>query len=787
MPEFTLESMVRFLVDPRSVQQVNNTVNEIKRFAGRALGAIGIGISLKSLNDTVEQMRSINLALESAVGQFGDMDDIQKKILDSSKDVLGNYEDMAKNVSDLVKNNKSLFDVERATRFSEIMTKLTKLSGGSSADASSLISGLASDMRMGKLSSGGLEQLFAKAPQAIKILTDYYGVSERKLRMMAQAGMLKAKDIQKAFTQAGESVDEAFSNLPPKISDVLASTRSELKYFIAETDEMFGITQKFAEFLQKGFGFLMRGLEKLRSGVLFFTQKLGGMQNVLKLIGVVLASFKIAQLISSFNGLLDIFNKIGIKGMFIVGVIALILLAAEDFVSFLQGKDSLIGRVLEKAGINSDEVREKILDLFGRVKEIRKWLESNIPKALSLIGKITSSVGDFVSKFAGNAWTNIKRVAGAVKEFFDGFMNSPAPGAIRNLAKRLGDFFETVVSVSVDTFQKVTEAVGKFLDKFLTFELGESFGRLVAEIVKLFDKLAEIRTDLIEDAGKALDILLDSATKYGMPEALSHLVTALQDLAALALSELTDELNRIKKAFDGVFETLAQSWSDNVSPVIAPLIDTLSEFIDTCTKVQSAIDEKIKPIKDAFAEIFNESLKKSIEMISKAVEGVTEALDGILGFVTHNAKFIGAVFKGDWKEAARLASKGGEDALKIGEGVRKTFFDSLGIGFKGVGEKIDEKTGWFSSAKDKVSGWFNGAAEGLLGMFNISRIPEVAPETVSSLTDSHNTSNQYDMTVNIENNFNGDDRNAQRTTSRAMEKSADDSFGAFGRYIDKVR
>lgn len=745
MPEFTLESMVRFLVDPKSVQQVNNTVNEIKRFAGRALGAIGIGISLKSLNDTVEQMRSINLALESAVGQFGDMDDIQKKILDSSKDVLGNYEDMAKNVSDLVKNNKSLFDVERATRFSEIMTKLTKLSGGSSADASSLISGLASDMRMGKLSSGGLEQLFAKAPQAIKILTDYYGVSERKLRMMAQAGMLKAKDIQKAFTQAGESVDEAFSNLPPKISDVLASTRSELKYFIAETDEMFGITQKFAEFLQKGFGFLMRGLEKLRSGVLFFTQKLGGMQNVLKLIGVVLASFKIAQLISSFNGLLGVFNKIGIKGMFIVGVIALILLAAEDFVSFLQGKDSLIGRAFEKAGINADEVREKVFRAWNGIKEfttetfgkVKEWFDENGPKILTTIQGIVGGVARAV-----------KGIAAPIKKWWEEGGGERLFGAIGGLLKTVKDDVLEAGGAIKEWWEKHGDGVCELIGGAFA-----ALGEILTGTIRLFTDLWSIIKDVFNGDWDGL----------------------AEDIERLG----SDIWETLKNTFAAIFDTeLGQQF-----------LDWGKDLIDNMIK---GITQKIDAVKDVLKDASNK-IKKFF-----GLEVEEEEEEGSTTHKTSSGEYGGGGGKLSGSGASGRGSRG-----QISNGPQEKYY-VVGMDEGLSGDKMDT---YLSQSKNKSgddlsryqrafsfkgnNGEFQDSdarafLDAAQSLNMLAQSATVAPETVNSV-DSHDVSKQYDMTVNIENHFNGDDRNAQRTTSRAMEKSADDSFGAFGRYIDKVR
>lgn len=742
MPEFTLESAVRFLVDPKSVQQVNNTVGKIKSMAAKALGAIGIGFSLKAMNDAVEQMRSVNLALESAVGQFGDMDEIQEKILKSSKDVRGNYEDMAKSVSELVKNNKTLFDVDRATRFSEVMTKLTKLSGGSNSDASGLISSLASDMKMGKLSSGGLEQLFAKAPQAIKILTEYYGVSERKLRMMAQAGMLKAKDIQKAFMDAGASVDEAFGNMAPKISDVLSSARSELKYFIEETDEMFGITKMIAEFLQKGFSVLMRGMEKLRSNILFLTQKLGGVQNVLKLIAIVLASFKIAQLVSGFKGLLNIFSQIGIKGMLIVGVIALILLAIEDFIGFMQGKDSLLGRIFDKAGIDSEEVRDKILGAWGKIKDftsetfgkVKAWFDENGPKILQTIQRIVAGVARAV-----------KGIAAPIKKWWE-------EGGGERLFSAIGRLLTTIKD-------DVLEAGNAIKDWW------EKHGDGICELIGgAFAGLGEILTGTILLFTDLWDIIKDVFN--GDWEGLA------EDIERLG----SDIWETLKNTFAAIFDTeLGQQF-----------LDWGKDLIDNMIK---GITQKIDEVKEVLKDASNK-IKKFFGLEVEEEEGSTthETSSGEYG--GGGGKFSGNGASG--RGRGQISNGPQEKYYVVGmdEGLSGNKMDAyLSQSKNKSGEDLARYQRAFSfkgnngEFQDSDARAFLDAAQSLN---MLAQSATVAPETVTSV-DSHDVSKQYDMTVNIENHFNGDDRNAQRTTSRAMEKSAEDSFGAFGRYVDKVR
>lgn len=530
-----LMAKIGFTVDQASINKVNQTVGSIKGMIGKALGAIGIGFSLKALNDAVEQVRGINRSLESALGQFGDMDEIQKKILDTSKDVVGNYEDIAKNVSDLVKNNKTLFDVDKATEFTDTMTKLVKLSGGSNAEASGLISSMASDFKHGRVSSGIIEQLINKVPEATKILTQYYGVNEQRLRTMAQAGLLRAKDLQKAFADAGESVNQAFEEMGPRITDVLSSARSEFKYFIEETDEMFGITQNIAKFLRSGFQTLMRWLQDARSKLQALSDKVGGFQNILKTIAAILIAMNFDKIVKGVQSLASAFSTMGAKGMLIVGIIALLLLTLEDLVYFMQGKDSLLGRIFDKAGIDSEKARDMITGAWGGIKDflakawqgIKDWWDENGEGIIEGLKGVVQAI----TRIVNDAWKTIQRIWASISSWWDengeaitekvvglfGTIKDDLIAAWHAIEEWWNEHGDSVIELIAGAFTGLLDACGPLIDALKDlWELlkalitgdfegaWESFKKIGEDLVKAFTNLAAALYDT-ELGKKAMD------------------------------------------------------------------------------------------------------------------------------------------------------------------------------------------------------------------------------------------------------------------------------------------
>ena len=69
--------------------------------------------------------------------------------------------------------------------------------------------------------------------------------------------------------------------------------------------------------------------------------------------------------------------------LWIVGITALILLI-NDFIVFMQGGDSLIGRLLEKWGVDTDKLRNNIKEFFQSLKE---WIKGAIDWLKGLGGK----------------------------------------------------------------------------------------------------------------------------------------------------------------------------------------------------------------------------------------------------------------------------------------------------------------------------------------------------------------------------------------------------------------
>ena len=113
------------------------------------------------------------------------------------------------------------------------------------------------------------------------------------------------------------------------------------------------------------------------------------------LTGVTVAVFMVSNAIKLFGKALIWLQGVNAKTVkafllnpftwWVVGITALILLINE-FIVFMQGGDSLIGRLLEKWGVDTDKLRNNIKQFFQNIKE---WIKGAIDWLKGLGGKFT--------------------------------------------------------------------------------------------------------------------------------------------------------------------------------------------------------------------------------------------------------------------------------------------------------------------------------------------------------------------------------------------------------------
>lgn len=343
---------------------------------------------------------------------MGEQSEIQQKILQAANNSRTAYGDTAKFVGNLVQSNKELFgSVDEAAQYAELTNKLFRSAGKTSEQVAEMQEALNQSFARGVVDTETISRLLEESPEAVKLLEKEVGASKEKFEEMASSGELTVADLKNAFINGADEINRSFAQVDMTISDALLNIRNQWGLWIAKIDKQYGITKKLSEFLASLFSKLMKWLDKAVSFVDKLSDKVGGMENLLKLIAMAAGSIWLAlnasKILSFFKGLSGLLSIANLKTLALVAVILLIALAIDDLIHFLNGDASVIGEFFEQMGIDADDARETISKVIqtaiqlaktvGKVVwEVIKWLAEVVGAVVEGITAAIGAIGDLI-------------------------------------------------------------------------------------------------------------------------------------------------------------------------------------------------------------------------------------------------------------------------------------------------------------------------------------------------------------------------------------------------------
>lgn len=457
-----------FKVDDDSLKEAEGKINNIKNFAVKALGAIGIGFSLTQMNALSEEFNGINDQIRNATSALGDQKDIQSKIMQSANDTKMAYADTAKTVGALVQENKDLFsNIDEAIAFNDALVKTFKTAGKSNEEINSLMEAVNKSFAKGKVDTETLNQLMERSPEAVAYLNEQLGSTTDQLEQMAADGKIALSDLKDAFVLNTDAINEAFGGLDYSITDGLLYIRNKWGYWLDDVNSSIGLAKTLAKYMTRAFDTAVKGLDRVKDIAVRVTEKFGGMENILRFIGIAaaaaIAAFKgkkILTFLKSFTGLLNVAN---LKIMAIIAVILAVALIVDDFINFMQGNKSVIGDVLGKMGYDVDEIRDRIITAWNKVKGFltQVWLAIS-HAAEAVVGKLKQfweKNGEEIMVRLTAIWNNLQTALQAI-------WNMLSESAI-TIFTALQAFWDQWGEKIMAAFSAIFSAVGEIFMAFL--------------------------------------------------------------------------------------------------------------------------------------------------------------------------------------------------------------------------------------------------------------------------------------------------------------------------------
>lgn len=437
-----------------SAEKVKSTYQQIVGTMGKIAGMLGLGFSLVQLKQISEEFNGINDRIRDATRGMGEQSAIQQQILQAANASRTSYGDTAKFVGNLVQENKELFgSVEEAANYAQLTSKLFKAAGKSNEETAALQEAINKSFAKGKVDSETISQLLENAPEAVKLLEKELGVGKERFEEMASQGQISLSALKNAIVNNADTINASFNELDMNLSDALLNIRNQWGLWVDKVNSQYGLTKKLSAFLVNFFSKLLGWLDKAVAFIDKIADKVGGMENLLKLLAMAAGSIwlalnasKILGFFKSLGGLLTMAN---LKTLALVAVIMLIALAIDDLIHFMRGDASVIGEFLEEMGIDADAVRETIGGVIS-------FLGSLISTIADLLGKGLEKLGEFFAWSTEKVWQAGGKVGKTIRSVMDWF---------GNLKEKAKDLIDTIANSPLGKLiGGVGNAIGKGWD-----------------------------------------------------------------------------------------------------------------------------------------------------------------------------------------------------------------------------------------------------------------------------------------------------------------------------------
>ena len=813
---------VGFKVKNEDVDKVNNTISGIKDTATKLLGAIGIGFSLTAVNGLVEEFTRVNNQIRNATEALGDQRDIQEEIMAAAEATRTSYSDTANVVSMLVKGNSELFgNVDEAVKFNNAATMLFKSAGKTNEDIASLMEAINKSFQKGYVDSETISQLLERAPEAVALLNKRLGTTSDQLEDIATEGTMTIEDLKAAFIDNIDEIEAGFGNVQYSITDALTVIRSKWGLWLAQTNETLGITDGIGRFMVSAFNNVISVLNRVRNAVTWLGDKLGGVDKLFRLIAITAAAafavFNFSKITSGLSSISKLLTTINVKTLAIIAIIVLLALLVEDFINFMQGNDSLIGSLLEKAGVDVEAVRQTIINAWNAIKSFLLSVWDAIKKACSAVwGGIKDFFkehGDEIKAGLLAAWNVIRSILTAVWNVIR-TVALAVFGDLQEFWRQHGESIMNALVTAWNTIQSILVGVWNVIKTVATTIFsglqtfwqnhGEQITEALVNVWNIIKNvLAAVWTVISTIARTVFNGLKAFWDTWGntILTAISGVWEVIKSVFGTAFNVIADLFAVFAALFSGDWGALWENVKQLVSDVFGGIVNIVSTILSAVWNVISSI----------FTTIWNFISGVAQNIWNAITTAFTNILTGITTTVTNikDAIVNGFTAAIDWIKSlpAQALQWGADIVTGIVDGI-KGAIGAVGDAVKGVADKIKSFLGFsepdegplsdfhtympdmidlmskgITAGKEKV----RKALEGITGDMSVVANANVAsPRTAAAAAGTSQISKSVVQNIQINNEFNGD-RAGQQKSATAMDKAAKDSTAELARGLAYAR
>lgn len=599
-----------YKVDQASEQKVEGSIKSLKSMASKVLGAVGITLSVAGIKS----------AIDGCVEVASSIEEMQNKFDVVFGDMRNEVDKWAQEYSDAIGRNKNDIKTYLADQQNLLVGfGMTRQAGAEMAEQmTSLALDLASFGNMDETASvNAMTKAVMGESEAAKTLGAVLNDSTRA-QAMATLGLKGTYDKLDQLTKMQVNYQAILQQSPDAIGDCqrsLDSYESTKKRYIAKLKEIKTIVgqfflptyQKILSIGAKGLTMIRDWLQKLTD----LTDKLGGSQRVLSVLAAaftaMLVAMNLKKIGAAINGFTKLARAIGLghgKALAFFAVFLLLALVIEDFISFMRGDKSLLGTMLERAGVDCEKLRQNIVGVWTKIKQAIGYIGEGVRN-------VVVPIFEGIRTAAVVAFEEIQQAVAKVAPGIAQFFKELSSGKVDK--KKWTDIGESIGRIAVGVVA-VIAAVKGISAIFGVITTVISVVKAVISVIKLAFVVVKSIITVIKVVGAVISVL---ASAFGP--------VILAIAAAIAIGVLLwKNWDKIREAAGNLLEGI-KATIGNVRDVI---VTGIQAAIDWITSLPA---EALKWGSDIIDGIVS-GIQSAVGRVGEAVKGVADKIKSFLGF-----------------------------------------------------------------------------------------------------------------------------------------------------------
>ena len=599
-----------YKVDQSSEQKVEGSIKSLKSMASKVLGAVGITLSVAGIKS----------AIDGCVEVASSIEEMQNKFDVVFGDMRNEVDKWAQGYSDAIGRNKNDIKTYLADQQNLLVGfGMTRQAGAEMAEQmTSLALDLASFGNMDETASvNAMTKAVMGESEAAKTLGAVLNDSTRA-QAMATLGLKGTYDKLDQLTKMQVNYQAILQQSPDAIGDCqrsLDSYESTKKRYIAKLKEIKTIVgQFFLPTYQKILSIGAKGLTMIRDWLQKLTEltdKLGGSQRVLAILTAaftaMLVAMNLKKIGAAINGFTNLARAIGHghgKALAFFAVFLLLALVIEDFISFMRGDKSLLGTMLERAGVDCEKLRQNIIGVWTKIKQAIGYIGEGIRN-------VVVPIFEGIRTAAVVAFEEIQKAVAKVAPSIAQFFKELSSGKVDK--KKWTDIGESIGRIAVGVVA-VIAAVKGISAIFGVITTVISVVKAVISVIKLAFVVVKSIITVIKVVGAVISVL---ASAFGP--------VILAIAAAIAIGVLLwKNWDKIREAAGNLLEGIKTT----IGNVRDAIVTGIQAAIDWITSLPA---EALKWGSDIIDGIVS-GIQSAVGRVGEAVKGVADKIKSFLGF-----------------------------------------------------------------------------------------------------------------------------------------------------------